>query len=71
MTRCLLGLVLLLTAAPVLAGDVPRIEPQFLASADAIEPDIELAPIVIENSAKYTQTIVTEVDLSVIEIFSI
>jgi hypothetical protein len=71
MTRCLLGLVLLMTVAPVIAGDARRIEPQFLATADATEPDIELAPIVIEDSAKYTQTIVTEVDLSVIEIFSI
>jgi hypothetical protein len=71
MTRALLGLVLLLTAAPVIAGDAPRIEPKFLASADVTQPEIELAPIVIEDSAKFTQTIVTEVDLSVIEIFSI
>jgi hypothetical protein len=71
MTRALLGLVLLLTAAPVIAGDAPRIEPQFLASADVTEPEIEIAPIVMEDSATFTHTIVTDVDLTVIEIFSI
>jgi hypothetical protein len=78
MIRGIFASLILLSASSAFAA--PHIEPKMIADSlpshaapkvEVATPEIELTPIVVQQGARFFQAIVTDVDLTVIEIFSI
>ncbi len=72
MLRMGMGLVMILSAAGAMAADAsPKIELHAVADMQLSLPDVEIAPVVMDAAAVFSHTLVTDADISTIEIFEI